>query len=117
MSSPSDEYLERRQALAEQIARQRTELAEAYGRLEKPIRYTEHGMRAFAFLRANPWIFMAAPAAFNIVSSAFGGKKKSAQSQTGPEGKPVRRPNILRRGFGHAVNAYKLYRQVRSYLP
>ena len=113
---PELSFEERRQQLSLTIARQRTELAEAYLKLEKPIRYTEYGMRGFGFVRQNPWIFAAVPATFSIVSNIFGfGKKKSksgdSQSQVARKGSSI--PNRLKTVAGYGWQLYQLYRRIR----
>jgi len=121
MNASSHELTARRELLATQIARQRGELAAAYLRLEKPIRYAEYGMRGFGFLRKNPWVFAAVPAAFSILSTLFSLRKKKSpksepiQHQTLP--KPEAAPKPLKIWFGRAVQLYQLYRRVRHYLP
>ena len=131
-----EEFAVRRGQLAEQIARQRTQLAAAYLDLEKPIRYTEYGMKGFGFIRQNPWILTLTPALlgslpsiFNLVSSALGwGKKKKivpVQRQfPSPETVPPtatkkisRVSNALMTGVEHGLRAYNLYRRVRSLIP
>ena len=89
------DFITRRNQLATEIARQRGELVEAYRQLEKPIRYTEYGMKGFAFIRQNQWLLTAAPALlgslpsiFNLVSSFFGGKKKKQPAPVQPSRAP-----------------------------
>jgi hypothetical protein len=113
---------ERRKLLATQIARQRGELAEAYRNLEKPIQYGEYGLRGFGFLRKNPWVFAAVPAAVSIASTLFGLKKKISAK---PLSSPKRRIEDRPKGWTkHVVTVgrngwklYQLYRRVRTYLP
>src|SRR5882757_9887292 len=82
--SMSEESMDmRRKFLADQIARQRGELASAYRNLEKPIHYAEYGMRGFGFVRKNPWVFAAVPAVISIGSTLLGLKKKKL-SQPAP---------------------------------
>ena len=115
----SDDFTMRRDQLAVEIARQRRELAQAYVHLEKPIRYTEYGMRGFGFIRNNPWIFAAAPALLSVVKIAFGGKKKksskpsSKQEQTQVE--KNKRP--LQLWMNRGWQLYQLYRRVRTFIP
>src|SRR5471030_73291 len=96
MSSSENDFITHRAQIVAEIARQRGELAQAYRQLEKPIRYTEYGMKGFGFIRQNPWIMTAAPALlgslpsiFSLVSSAFGWRKKKkaapVQRQVSPE--------------------------------
>jgi len=122
MSLPRENFAERRGLLAAQIARQRAELAEAYGNLEKPLHYAEYGLRGFGFLRKNPWIFAAAPAVVSIASTLVGLKQKKS-----PKPSPSLRQSIEKHPKGwkkHAVTVgrngwrlYKLYRRIRTYLP
>ena len=114
----SDDFATRRDQLAVEIARQRRELVQAYIHLEKPIRYTEYGMRGFGFIRSNPWIFAAAPALFSIVKIAFGGKKKkSSQSSPAQEQTPVENKKPLQLWANRAWRLYQLYRRVRTFIP
>jgi len=114
MSLPEEEVFEiRRARLAGQIARQRGELAEAYQKLEKPIRYTEYGMRGFGFMRQNPWVVAAVPIVFNFASSFFGWKKEKSSSS--PKGGRVRQ--VASAAVRHSWNLYQLYRRVRSLIP
>ncbi len=114
---------ERRAYLAAEIARQRGEFAVAYRNLEKPILYTEYGMKGFGFLRQNPWVLTAIPAALSISSTVLGlvrnkpAKTVPRQKQTGDE----RRPKGI---VGHATKwgkrgwkLFQFYRRVRSYFP
>ena len=122
MSLPRENFAERRGLLAAQIARQRAELAEAYGNLEKPLHYAEYGLRGFGFLRKNPWIFAAAPAVVSIASTLVGLKQKKSSKPL-----PNLRQSIEKHPKGwkkHAVTVgrngwrlYKLYRRIRTYLP
>ncbi len=129
MSLPAeveDDFAIRRTRLARMIAQQRNDLAHAYLQLEKPIRYTEYGMRGFGFIRQNPWIMAAVPAVFSLVSTAFGWKKKKpapaqfqapAPKPTGPAGKISRIGQAAMTGVEHGLRLYNLYRRVRSILP
>lgn len=116
----SDDFVTRRDQLASEIARQRGELARAYLNLEKPIHYAEYGMRGFGFIRSNPWIFAAVPAAFSIARTIFGGKKKgTSKTSSGQEqnlqGEKNKRP--LQVWTNRAWQLYQLYRRVRSFIP
>ena len=115
----SDDFTTRREQLAARIARQRTELGQAYRHLEKPIRYTEYGMRGFGFIRSNPWIFAAAPALFSVARLAFGGrKKKSSRSLPGHEQTQAEKnKKPLRAWTSRAWQLYQFYRRVRSFIP
>ena len=122
-----EDYLARRQRLSIDIARQRGELGAAYRNLEKPIRYTEYGMRGFGFLRQNPWVIAAVPAVINLVSIGLGWrkKKKSAPVQAQPHaaaaptaaGKLSRLGQVALSGVQQGLRVYQLYRRIRSYLP
>ena len=121
MSTPDNEFAARRQELSAQIAQQRGDLVAAYLRLEKPIHYAEYGMRGFGFLRKNPWVIAAVPAAFSILSTLLSLRKKKS-----PEPEPRQRqilreseetPKPLKIWIGRAVRLYKLYRRVRPYFP
>jgi len=113
MSVSTDESIARRELLSRDIARQRSELAEAYRNLETPIRYAEYGIKGFGFLRANPWIVMAVPTALKLVFSAIGGKKKSSNLPPAQSG----RRNIVSRAVSGGWQLYQLYRRVRSLIP
>jgi hypothetical protein len=137
MSLPEEEDFEtRRQRLVGEIARQRVDLVDAYRQLEKPIRYTEYGMKGFAFIRQNQWLLTAAPALlgsipsiFNLVSMALGrGKKKrnvpvqrqaaSAEAAAPNATKKISRVGqALMGGVEQGLRAYNLYRRVRSLIP
>jgi hypothetical protein len=137
MSLPEEEDFEtRRQRLVGAIARQRTDLVEAYRQLEKPIRYTEYGMKGFAFIRQNQWLLTAAPALLgsvpsiiNLVSSAFGWRKKKKvvpiqRQAPSPEvavptttKKLSRVSQAVMGGVEQGLRAYNLYRRVRSLIP
>jgi len=125
-SMPDESMDQRRARLAATIAGQRSELANAYRNLEKPIHYAEYGMRGFGFLRKNPWVLTVVPAVFSISSTLIGLRK----------GKPVPKPSRSQRqeienlekrpkGFvghamklgGHGWRLFKLYRRVRKYMP
>jgi hypothetical protein len=120
MSVPGDDFAARRAALAAKIDGQRGELARAYQRLEKPIHYAEYGMRGFGFLQSNPWVFVAAPAVVNILSTVFGGRKRKSskslpsQEQTIHAEKPKRGLQVW---ASRAVHAYQFYRRVRQFFP
>jgi len=119
MNLPEEEdFLTRRARLATQIARQRQDLVDAYGQLEKPIRYTEYGMRGFGFIRQNPWIMAAVPLVFNMISTAFGWKKeKSSPSLVKSGSKLYLARQVAAAGVRHGWNLYQLYRRVRSIIP
>jgi len=124
MSLPEEEsFIEKRARLAAEISRQRGELSDAYLKLEKPIRYTEYGMRGFGFLRQNPWVVAAVPAVFSLVSSFFGGKKKgksapsAEMSQSQDKSKLGKAKQVLAAGVRHGWQLYQLYRRVRTLIP
>jgi hypothetical protein len=122
MSLDHENFAERRGLLAAQIARQRGELAEAYRNLEKPILYTEYGLRGFGFLRQNPWLFVAAPAVIKLASTLIGlkTKKSSTPSTSQRQGIENRPKGIVGHAVklgGHGWRLFKLYRRVRAYFP
>ncbi|HEV3272627.1 MAG TPA: hypothetical protein VGZ93_10645 [Candidatus Methylacidiphilales bacterium] len=118
-----EDFAKRREFLAAQIARQRGELAEAYRNLERPLHYAEYGLRGFGFLRKNPWIFVAAPAAVKVAATFFGVAKKKLAGAGAEERRGV--GGRARKGIGkhlatwggHGWRLYKLYRRARSYFP
>ena len=123
-----EDFQTRRKALAAEISRLRGELAQAYLQLEKPIRYTEQGMKGFGFVRQNPWVITAVPATISLVSALWAWKKKKsgpAQTQSAPRvgvpptagNKMSRASQALMAGVEHGLRAYNLYRRVRSILP
>jgi hypothetical protein len=125
MKLPEEDFAERRRRLATQIARQRTEFSEAYTRLAQPIRYAEHGLRGFGFLRSNPWIMAAVPAAVSIIKLlwTFSRMKKAhsfesppRQAQTRDAGGPGFKKTVATLA-GHGWNLFKLYRRIRPYFP
>src|SRR5271168_124145 len=93
MNSSDETITERRVRLAGEIARQRMELAQAYRNLEKPIHYAEYGLRGFGFLRKNPWVFAAVPAAFSIASTLFSLRKRKT-----PRTASVQHPTVPKSG-------------------
>lgn len=115
----SDDFSTRRQELVAQISRQRGELAQAYRNLEKPIHYAEYGMRGFGFIRNNPWIFVAAPAVFGMVRTAFGWRKKKASKSSPDQGQlqAGKKDKPLQVWAGRAWQLYQLYCRVRHLLP
>ena len=123
MSEFEGTMAERRAHLAAEIARQRGDLAVAYRNLEKPILYTEYGLKGFGFIRQNPWVLTAIPAALSVSSTIFGlVRNKSAK----PAARPKERMDERRsKGIiGHATKwgqrgwkLFQLYRRVRTYLP
>jgi malate synthase len=138
MTLPEEEdFITRRDSLAREISRQRGELAQAYRQLEKPIRYTEYGMKGFAFIRQNQWVLTVAPALMgsipsiiNLVSSAFGWRKKKkavlvqhvspapSQGASPTTAKKLSRVSqALMSGAEQGVRAYNLYRRIRSLIP
>jgi len=137
MSLPEEENFEtHRQRLVGDIARQRVELVAAYSQLEKPIRYTEYGMKGFAFIRQNQWLLTVAPALLgsvpsliNLASSAFGWrkKKKAAPVQRSAPSPEVAAPATTKKlsrvsqalmgGVEQGLRAYNIYRRVRSLIP
>ena len=123
MTPPEEDSAARRLRLAAQIARQRAEFSEAYARLEKPIRYTEYGLRGFGFLRSNPWILAAVPAAASIIKTLWGStpKKKKSPSEPQPLKTQVAAPELtgLKKTVvtwaGHGWRLFQLYRRIRPY--
>ena len=121
MSLLHENFAERRGLLAAQIARQRTELAEAYRNIEKPILYVDYGMRGVGFLRQNPWIFLAVPAVLSTASTLLGlGKKKSSsspahQAEESAASRPKGWTKHVATLGGHGWRLYKLYRRIRPY--
>ena len=119
MSQPLNEFAVRREVLARQIARQRGELIHAFRDLEKPITYVERGLTVLGFLRNNPWVFVAAPTALNILFQIFGLRRKPSKPVPGavqeiPNPTEHSRSPLMRWG-GRALQAYQLYRRVRPY--
>ena len=125
MNPPEKDFAERRSRLAAQIARQRSEFSAAYAKLAEPIRYTEYGLRGFGFLRSNPWIFAAVPAAVSIIKTLWGSrpgrKKNSIESSSRQTQGGSRQSTGFRKTVGtvvgHGWNLFQLYRRIRSYLP
>jgi hypothetical protein len=123
MNLPEEDFAERRRRLAIQIARQRAEFSEAYTRLAQPIRYAEYGLRGFGFLRSNPWIIAAVPAALSIVRILWGAARKTPASDSRPRQAQAEAPRpagfkkTLATVAGHGWNLFKLYRRIRPYFP
>jgi len=123
MSEEYDSFDEKRRHLIADIARQRGELGEAYRNLEKPIHYAEYGLRGFGFVRQNPWIFVAAPAALKIATALIGlsrgkpAKPAPRQRQSLKHEEPAGVTGHLVRWGGRGWKLFKLYRRVRRYFP
>jgi hypothetical protein len=123
MSEEYESFEEKRRHLIADIARQRGELGEAYRNLEKPIRYAEYGVRGFGFVRNNPWLLVAAPAALKIAATLIGlsrvkpGKPVPRQRQKIEPSEPKGLTGHLLRWGGHGWRLFKLYRRVRRYFP
>ena len=116
MIPAEEDFATRREQLATETARQRGQLAHAYRELEKPIRYAEYGMRGIGFLRSNPWIFIAVPGAFSLLTNLLGLRKKKAPEparahHSGEKLKGVKGAIVT--GAKYAWQAYQLYRRVR----
>jgi hypothetical protein len=119
-----EDFVERRRRLSAEIARQRADFSQAYARLEHPIRYADYGIRGLGFLRSNPWIFAAAPAAVSIIKTLLSGAapklKKSpnthASSQTHAPAKG-RLGQTVSLVANNGWRLFQLYRRIRSYLP
>jgi len=113
---------ERRAYLSAQIARQRSEFAQAYLNLHKPIEVGEAGLRTFGFIRQNSWIFVALPAALKVVSffvGLRGGSKPAkplARERVGRERSKGLVGHAVKWG-GHGIRLFKIYRRVRAYFP
>ena len=116
------DFAERRRHLIADIARQRGELAEAYRNLQKPLQYTETGLRSFAFMRQNSWIFIAVPAALKVASLLFALR---AGKPTQPLFRQRQKQETPPKGFmghalkwgGHGWKLFKIYRRVRRFFP
>jgi hypothetical protein len=125
MNPPEEDFATRHHRLTAQISRQRTEFSEAYARLERPIRYTEYGLRGVGFLRSNPWIFAAVPAAISIIKTFWGSAptKKKSSSESQPRQAQAAAPKLtgLKKAvvtwIGHGWRLFQLYRRIRSYFP
>ncbi|HUB66221.1 MAG TPA: hypothetical protein VL981_01895 [Candidatus Methylacidiphilales bacterium] len=125
MNAPEEDFTTRCRQLRAEIARQRSELSQAYVRLERPIRYTEYSLRGAGFLRANPWIFAAVPAAVSIFKILWGSrpKKKNIRSLSSPPptqatgSPPASFTNTLAAWINRGWHLFQLYRRIRSYLP
>jgi hypothetical protein len=127
------DFAARRAELARQIAGQRQELSEAYRDLGKPLQYAQTGFKGYQALRQNAWLIALAPSAIGIVTGLLGLKKdKSAakwpffrKRKSKPEGEAEelessaahRAKPLLKKLIGHGVTAFKLYRQIRPYIP
>ncbi len=116
MIPPEEDYATRRQQLAEQIERQRGQLAAAYNDLEKPILYAEYGIRTVGFLRQNAWIFVAVPTTVKMAFSILGLKKKPSKSAPGTQNQGQRKSTVVNLAT-KALEFYQLYRRVRSFIP
>ena len=126
MSIPGESIDQRRAHLAAMIARQRGDLAQAYGNLQKPIEYGEKGLQAFGFLRKNPWVLTVVPAVFSISGTLIGlWKGKPAPKPSRSQHQEFERLEHRPKGFvghamkwgGHGFRLFKLYRRVRRFLP
>ena len=72
MSVAGDTLTDKKRRLIDQIARQRGELAYAYGNMSKPLLYTEYAMRGYGLLRQNPWVLSVIPAGMSIFTALVG---------------------------------------------
>jgi len=115
MIEPVEDYAVRREMLAQQIARQRGQLAAAYSDLEKPIRYMEYGIRAVGFIRQNSWIFIAVPAVLKLALSLIGGGGKRKPAKSSPRQEQSQSRSFLSVWGGRALEAYKLYLRLRPF--
>lgn len=120
MSEPlekMDNLEDRRRHLIAEIARQRTEFADAYRNLHKPIEIGESGLRAFGFIRQNAWIFVAVPAALKVVTFFLGlrgvpvAPKRASKERERPKGFA----GYAVKWGGHGWKLFKIYRRVRHY--
>ncbi len=128
MSFRDDDLSMRRRELSARIERQRQELGAAYQNLTTPIKYTEHAMRGFGFLRQNPWVFSVLPAAFTITSAIVGivrapkvDKVKAGASFWGKEARRAEKApkSVLGHGIkwaGHGFKLFRLYSKFRKFL-
>jgi hypothetical protein len=128
----------RRENISRQIARQRTELAEAYRDLGRPLQYTQVGIKGLQMLRQNAWLISLSPSLVGVATSLYGlatGRKKSGSLPSWlPFGKKKATASVkkgveeehelsrkasplIKKWLGHGVSAFRLYRKVRPYLP
>jgi hypothetical protein len=123
----------RRENISRQIARQRTELAEAYRDLGRPLRYTQTAVKGVQMLKENAWLLTLVPTVVGLASTLFGLKKKTAKkwpkwlplgkrrtkAELEEEGEKISRRTrpLLARLLGHGISAFKVYRRVRPYIP
>jgi hypothetical protein len=122
MSEPGDSLDDRRRHLIAEIARQRTEFAQAYHNLHKPIEIGESGLRAFGFIRQNSWVFVAVPAALKVITFFVGLRGSSKPAKPAPREREAKeRPRSMVghavKWGGHGVRLFKIYRRVRHYFP
>jgi hypothetical protein len=123
MSASHEPFADRRERLAAEITRQRSQLAYAYHNLQKPIHYAEYGLSSFGFLRKNTWVFAAAPAVFSIASTLFG-LRKLKSSRPSPRRRQSMEAEARPKGLlghaakwgGHGLRLFRLYRRVRPFL-
>ncbi len=119
MNAPEETFTERRIRLAGQIARQRGEFSQAYTRLAQPLRYAEYGLRGFGFLRSNPWVFLAAPAAVSIIKTLWGGRAPQKKKPAPPAQPAATEPTGLKKTAvtwaGYAWRLFQFYRRIRPY--
>jgi hypothetical protein len=119
---------QKQRRLADDIARQRGEFAQAYQNLQTPIRYGEQALRGFGFLRQNPWVLTVVPAAFSITSSIIGmfrrrpvksstrrakGFARDAERDTERESKSLA-GHVMKWG-GHGWRLFRLYGRARKF--
>jgi hypothetical protein len=135
MSADNETLAERKRRLAADIARQRGELAVAYRDLAKPLLYTEYGLRGIGFIRQNPWLLTAVPAAFStttlVVSllrqwiPARTPSRKLKDAARRVEGDVERTAKQARKSIvQHAVTwgqrgvqAFRAYQRIRKFFP
>ena len=142
MSLPEiNDFATRRKLLADEIARQRVYLTQAYDNLEKPIRYAEYGMKGYSIFRNYQWVFMAVPpviSIFSALASNFFGRKKEKARKNAPPVPPAASPQTIPGPYlpgqqqairnqpegvkkaaliwaGRAWELFQLYRRVKPY--
>jgi hypothetical protein len=113
---------ERRQALSLEIARHRTELAQAYRDLAKPLEYTQKGIKGLQVVKQNAWAIALLPMAVRLGFSFFGWTKKDEAKKVAArvreeEVAAARKKPPLGKWLGRGVALFQLYRRVRPFLP
>ena len=130
MSDARESLADKQRRLAADIARQRSQFAQAYRDIERPVHYGEQALRGLGFIRQNAWIFTAVPATLSITTTIINLLRNKPAKASSKRGKwfardaerEVRRESKSLAGHflkwgGHGWRLFRLYRRVRKFFP